>query len=796
MLKNYLVVALRSLRRQKGYAALNVAGLAVGMACVVLIGLYVRDELSYDRFHAHADRIVRLSVDFVVEGEVSENVSSQGLLAPALEADLPEVERAVRIIGDTPVFAAGGQLFEEAAVVYADPGLFEVFDGLRLLRGDRATVLAEPGSLVLSERLARKYFGESDPVGRTIMDRGQALTVTGVMADVPPQSTLRLDGAIALATATDPGWWYQNWLSVNFTTYALLEEGTALDAFRAKLPAFARRQAGDELREAEQGMVFHAERLIDLHLRSSRAESTGSLPRLLTLGAVALFVLLIACVNFTNLATARSVERAKEVGVRKTMGAGRGGLAVQFLAEVVVLSMLALVVALGLVQLALPPFETLAGKVLSLRGLGPGLIVLVGLALVTGLLAGVYPALALSRFQPVQVLRGRFSGGRQGVALRRGLVVLQFGISVALIAATAVVYNQLRYLQERDLGFDAGSAETGQLVTLGFGGDEGVVERLAAIKARFESHPAVLGVASSLTVPVGGHPEAGGTIGRPGGGMRDFTVEAYLVDTAFVDVYGMALVAGRKPGAETTSDSLAGYVLNETAVRAAGYPGPEAVLGTRASFWGIDGEVVGVVRDFHTRGLQEPVAPLALVATDEYQSVLTLRVQTASLPQTMRELEATWREVAPQRPFTVEFLDAAFGAQYDAERRFGRVFGVFAGLAIAVACLGLFGLAAYTAQQRTKEIGIRKTLGASVGGLVVLLTKDTVALVAVAFTLAVPAVYVGMGRWLDGFAYRTEIGPGVFVGAGLLVLVVALLTVSGQALRAASIDPVKSLRYE
>jgi putative ABC transport system permease protein len=795
MLQNYLVVAFRSLRRHRGYAALNVAGLAVGMACVVLIGLYVADELSYDRFHPSADRIVRMGVDMVTEDEVGVNVSTQGVLGPALAADLPEVEHVVRLTGGGHVFRAGGRLFEEAGILYADAPLFQVFDGLRLLRGDPATALAAPGSLVLSETLARKYFGDADPVGRTLLEGERALTVTGVMADLPANSHLQFDGALALSTAEDPGWWFDNWFAVEFLTYVRLRDGADLAAFRAKLPALVERRAGAAMREAGQGLVLHAERLPDLHLRSDRGERTGSLPNLVALGVIALLVLVIACVNFTNLATARSVERAKEVGVRKALGAARGGLAVQFLVEAVVLSGLALAVALGLVALARPAFEALADKTFALRDLAPMLPALAALALGTGLLAGAYPALALSNFRPAAVLRGRFATGRRGVVLRQGLVVLQFTISVALLAGTAVVYTQVRFMQERDLGFDAGSGAT-QLLTLGFGGDEAVQARLDAVKQRLDAHPAVLGVASSLTTPVGNHPEAGGTLERPDGQARDFTVEAYLVDAAFVDVYGMRLVAGRKPGAETTSDSLSAYVLNEAAVRAAGYARPEDVLGRSASFWGMDGEVVGVVRDFHTRGLQEPVAPLALVATADYQSVLTLRVRTAGLPQTLRDLEAIWREVAPQRPFTYAFLDAAFGAQYEAERRFGRVFGLFAGLAILTACLGLFGLAAFTAQQRTKEIGIRKALGATAAGIVGLLTRDAVKPVAGGFVLAVPLVYVAMSRWLDGFAYRTEIGPGVFALAGLTALAVALLTVSGQALRAAAADPVKALRHE
>ena len=798
MLKNLLVVALRSLRRNRVYAALNVLGLAVGLACCVLVFLFVRDELSYDRFHPNADRIVRIGTDFEMEGGVQKYANSQGLLAPALEADLPEVEHAVRVIGGDFVVRVDDTVLQETNVAYVDSTFFLVFDGFRLLRGDPATALDAPGQAVLSESLARKYFGDADPIGQTLLDRDQPITVTGVMADPPPQSHLRLDAVVSLSTASDPGWWYRNWFSVNFQTYALLRSDTDFAAFEAKLPAFAERRAGDEMREMGNTFAFRPEHLTDVYLRSDRSPewARGDLGALRIFSAVALFVLLIACVNFTNLATARSLDRAKEVGVRKTLGAQRVQLGAQFLAEAVLLSSVALAVAFSLVQLALPAFNTLTEKSLALGDLGWGGLGFVGVALVAGLLAGAYPALMLSGFEPAAVLKGRFSTGRQGVALRQGLVVLQFAISVALIAATAIVFGQLDYMQSRSLGFDAGSDETGQLLAIEFGGDTNVQERLDAIKQRFAEHPDVIGVTSSITTPTGFHPSAGGEIERPEGGMRDFSVEPYLVDDAFVDVFGIELVAGRAPGHELISDSLAAYVLNETAVREAGFPSNEAVLGKKASFWGYNGEVVGVVRDFHTRGVQQPVEPVGIVVTDLYQSVLTLRVGTADLPRTLDELEAIWADVAPQRPFTARFLDEAFGAQYAAERRFGQIFGILAGLAIFIACLGLFGLAAYAVQQRTKEIGIRKVLGASAQNVVVLLTKDVLALVGIAFVLAVPVVWFAMDRWLDGFAYRIDLGALPFALAGAAALVIALATVSIHTLRAATADPVRSLRHE
>jgi putative ABC transport system permease protein len=433
---------------------------------------------------------------------------------------------------------------------------------------------------------------------------------------------------------------------------------------------------------------------------------------------------------------------------------------------------------------------------LALHDLGGGLAALVGLVAVTGLLAGAYPAVALSRFRPHAVLKGRFVARAEGAWLRRGLVVVQLSLTIALIAGTAVVYSQLDYMQNRNLGFDPGSPETGHLLALDFGGDAAVQERLDAIKQRLAQHPGVLGVASSLTVPTGGHPSAGGAVEAPNGQWRDFSVEAYLVDTSFVDVYDMTLVAGVRPGAATTSDSLVAYVFNETAVRAAGYGSPRDILGKQAGFWGTPGEVVGVVQDFHVQGLQHPVQPLALAALPTYHNYLTLRVRTEQLPGTLADLRQIWSEMAPQRPFAVRFLDDAFGAQYAAERRFGTLFGVFAGLAIVIACLGLLGLVAFAAQQRTKEIGVRKVLGASTTSVVALLTKEVVQLAGVAFVVAAPAIYWAMEQWLSRFAYRAEIGWGVVLASGLLALVVAASTAGVRAWHAARIDPTRALRTE
>ena len=796
MLKTQVLLALRSLRRTRGYAVLNVAGLALGMMCVILIALFVRDELVYDRYHPAADRIVWVTGDVDVDGQLEQNSSSQGVVAPTLVAALPSVEAAVRIIGAGERYTLGDRTVREKGIVYADPDLFRVFDGLRLLRGDAETALAAPGQIVVTESLAARLFGTADPMGRTMDGENGALTVTGVLADLPAQSTLRLDGAVSLATAPDPGWWYENWHAFAFDTYVRLREGASVDAFRASLPGVVERHAGEAEASAERPLALVATPLLDVHLRADRPAPNGTAGNettVLVFALVALFVLMLACVNFTNLATARSLERAREVGVRKTLGAARGGLAVQFLVEAILLSTLSLAVALVLVVLALPAMEAVTQRTLALGDLGVWSLALVGLVVATGVLAGAYPAFVLSRFRPADVLRGTFATGRQGAAVRRALVVLQFSVTAALLVGTAVVYSQLRYMQSRDLGF--GDREA-QLIALDLAGDEGLSEHLDAFKDRLASVPGVTGVTSSMSIPSGMHASAGGAIERADGSPQDVSVEIYLADAAFADVYGLDLVAGRLPRPAEASDESAEYVVNEATVRLLGETAPEMLLGRSAGFWGMPGTIVGVLRDFHTQGLQQPVEPLGLATADMFQNIVTVRVPTGGVAAALAGIETVWSATAPGLPFEPQFVDEAFGRQYDAERRFGRLFVGFAALAVAIACLGLFGLAAHAAAQRRKEIGVRRVLGATVLQVVSVLTRDMLGVVLVAVALGVPAALFWMERWLDGFAVRAPIGWEVAVFAGGAVLTVALATVAGQALRAAAADPVHALRSD
>ena len=800
MLPTVFRTALRNLRRNRGFAGLNVAGLAIGFAVVIVIALYVRDERLVDRFHENADRIVRVDAAFEEEGGVGEpGAYTQGRLAPALEAEVPAVEATVRLVETDPVLRTKQTAVETGGLLLADPEVFDVFT-FPFVAGSPATALDRPGSVVLTESLAASLFGRADALGQTVYAGDDPLTVTGVMADVPRRSHLQFDGLISLSTVPDPGWWYENWFSVAFSTYVLLEEGVSPAAFDARLDGFAQAAAGDAMRDVGRTFTLHARPLADLYLTTSGGIGTygnGAALRVLTF--VALFVLVVAAINFTNLATARSLDRAREVGVRKSLGALRGGLAAQFLAEAVVLAVVSLGAAVVLAALALPALEALTGKPLSLLDLGPWWLGVAGLTVVTGLLAGAYPAFVLSGFRPAEVLKGRFATGRRGATLRRGLVVVQFGISVALIAATVVVFAQLQYVEGRDLGLDLGGEAT-ELVTVPFAGDSTVVSRLGVIQDRLSDLPGVVGVTASVAAPTTGGPGATGAVDGPDGVSREATVDFVIADADYADVYGLTVLAGRAPREPAAEDGPREYVLNETAVRAVGYAEPEGALGQSAGFWGMPGTVVGVVRDYHIRGLQQAVDPLAITTASggiaTFQNVLTLRVRRDGLPATLVAVGGVWADLAPTRPFTYSFLDEDFAAEYAAEREFGRLFAVFAALAIAIAVLGLFGLAAHAAQLRRKEIGVRRVLGASVADVVVRLTRGTVGLVAVGVALAAPAVVWGMSRWLDGFAYRTDVGWEPLAVAGLAVLAVAVATVGGLSARAAAADPVHALRAD
>ena len=808
MLKNYLTIALRHLRRRPGYAFINGVGLAVGIAACVLIGLWVRHEASYDRFHAHADRTYRL-VETRPTPEGAERVAATaGPVAPAMVEELPGVEAAVRVaqIGRVTV-ERGDVRFYVGDYLLTEPSFFDVFD-FELAQGDPATALSDPGTVVLTDVAARRYFGDEDPLGKTLsIENFGESTVTGVLEPVPETSHLQFSLLLPFATVAEgfepwEGWigdWAPYWRAL--TTYVVLDEHASPTDVGAGLDALLARNTPTDALPQE----VRLQPLTDVHLYSADVEGgynaqPGNPAYLYIFSAVALFIVLIAGINYMNLATARSAERAREIGVRKAAGGRRGQLALQFLGEAVLLAVAALGLGLLLAWAALPAFNVLSGKTLAFGDVfQPAVLAAVVLGtLALGLVAGSYPALYLARLDPSRALKG--TEGRAGGAawLRRGLVVTQFALSIVLIAATLVVARQLDYVQAKRLGFNAE-----QLVTVDINSGD-VRENAETVRAEMLRHPSVREVAVSSRVPGDWKGIAEVEVLREGAGEDD-VLSAYFIGASetFLDTYEIDLADGRNFEAARGTDTSA-VLLNRAAVEALGLGRPvDATIRLQddpaRSGADVRFRVIGVVEDFHFQSLYEPVRPLVLGFEDnpvEAIDYFTARIEAGQAQAALDHLRVVGERFDPAHPFEYNVLDQRLAEVYEADRRVGRVFGIAAGLAVLIACFGLFGLAAFTAERRTKEIGVRKVLGASAAQITLLLSKEFARLVLIAFVAAAPVAYLAAQRWLDGFAYRTALGADVFLLAGGLALAVALMTVSYHALRAATADPVESLRYE
>ena len=799
MFKNYLKIALRNLKKHAGYTIINILGLAIGMTCCVLIALYVWDEVTYDRFHENAERIYRLRIERYASGGESElTATASGPMAPAILQDFPQVEQAARISQRTYLVEQGDRRFYEEDFFWADSSFFEVFS-FPLLRGNPATALTAPYSVVLTEAMAQKYFGRADPMGQVLTIEERDLTVTGIVEAAPAQSHFRFDFLGSFTTlevlAEEPSseW---NWWSLSYYTYLLVAEGASIEALQEGLRELPSRYIGDQESVSGYRQFLYLQPLTDIHLTSHyryELQPNSYTAYVYIFSAIALFILLIACINFMNLATARSAQRAQEVGLRKVLGANQGQMIKQFLGESVFLSLLALVLALVLIQVLLPAFNQLASKELALHYIqqAPLVLAMVVFAVVVGLIAGSYPAFVLSSFRPVEVFKGRVRKGASGVFLRQGLVVLQFAISLVLIVGALIVFQQLDFMQTKNLGF-----EKEQMLVLRVRNNEAVIESYEAFKDELRKQPAVLNAAFSSSIP--GRDQFTNVISRQQG-MNEEGQTMYILaaDYDFAETYGLEMVTGRALSEEYPSDDTSAFVINEAALKALGWQTPDEALGQELTRQFSDTrEVVGVVKDFHFQSLQHSIDPIVFQIRQSWYGYVSVRIGTDDVPATMAAIDAVWQTFSPDRPLEYFFLDDDYDRQYRTEQQISKIMTVFTMLALFIACLGLFGLAAFTAEQRTKEIGVRKVLGASVAGIVLLLSKDFVKLIGIALVVAVPLGYFGANWWLNDFAYRIDISWPIFLIAGLTALGVALLTVSYQSVRAALADPVKSLRYE
>jgi putative ABC transport system permease protein len=797
MLRNYFILAFRNLVKHKAFSVINISGLTVSLVACLMIGLYVRHELNYDTFHVNHKRIYRLVTDVETPTETQNLSITSGPMAAGLQGAFPEVEAVVRVMKNNLLVQVGEKPFQENEVFFADSTLFDVFS-FRLLQGDPRTALAAPFSIVLTESTARKYFGTAEALGKTLLVEGTATTVTGVVGDVPPNSHLQFDLLASLSTFTQvfaPGI-DKGWDDFNFYSYLLLREKADPARLAAKFPGFLEGHMGQLMRDDNRRYNLLLEPLSDVYLRSKRSQGVagGSLGNVYLFAIIAGFILLIACTNFVNMMIAQSSERAREVGMRKVIGALRRQLTFQFLSETFLQTFIAFLLAVVLCRLLLPSFEMLSGKQID-----PGLLqdptywlTTAGLLLLISVSAGFYPALVLSRFKPIAVLKGRFTSTQEGVLLRKVLVVVQFVISVGLIAGTAIVYKQLNYMRSQELGF-----QKDQMLLVRLHSGEDMHRNLEVLRREFSALPGVKSVAFSSHTPGESSKTAPVDIENPAGQMQLANVGVYYVDFNFLDQYGIKPVAGRIFSPLFATDSTQAMVVNEAAVKALGYASPEAIIGKRFAHNGRQGAIMGVIKDFHQTSLRHKITPLTLqVAPDHHPRFISISIKGNRSVATLTAAEAVWKSVLPRRPFEYSFLDEVLDRQYRAEERFGELFLYFAGLAICIACLGLLALSAYNASQRTKEIGVRKVLGASASNIVALLSKDFLKLVLVAIVIATPISWYAMDQWLQDFEYRTQMGYWVFALAGLGALGIALLTISFQAIKAAVANPVKSLRSE
>lgn len=791
MLKNYLKIALRNLVRHKAYSAINIFGLAIGIACCLFIALYVQDELSYDRFHENVDRIYRLVPDLNTPEGPRELAQSSPPLASALRNTFPEVFEAVRFVRTRGLFAVGEKRFYENEVFYADASVFDIFT-YPLRQGDPATALQAPNSIVITQEFSQKYFGDDDPLNQTLtVNNERTYKVTGVLEKIPHNSHLPFDALVSHATleAINPSWVHE-WGAFFYQTYILVPEHFDPVVFETKLPDFVTSTVG------EAGfMILHLQRLTEIYLHSHRRGEVGvraNAPLVYIFSGVAVFILLIACVNFMNLATAKSSERAKEVGMRKVVGARRRQVAKQFLSETMLLSFIASAFALAICYQLLPYFNQLAGKEIAFSVFANSalLVPLSILTLLVGVIAGSYPAFVLSGFRPNIVLKGAFKATSSGRRLRMGLVVFQFTLSVLLIIGTAVILRQVDFLRNQYLGFD-----DEHILVIDFRGDDTVREKADVMKNELLGYPDIQAVSLSSSVP-GRGPVYEHTIVIDNADSLDIFFGSYAVDYDFIENYGIEMAGGRQFSPEFRQGSTQATIINEAALSKLGWSSPEQAIGKKMDQGGLQSRIIGVAKDFNFNSLHELVEPLCLMVAPENFRYFSLRIQAANPQRLIAELETKWRAFAPHLPFDYFFLDDQLDAQYRAEMRFGQVFGVAAGLAIFIACLGLFGLAAFATQQRTKEIGIRKILGAGVAGIILLLSKDFVKLILISLIIAIPVATFVAKQWLENFAYRTELTIDLYVMTGLVTLLIAIFTISFQAIKAALANPVEALRYE
>jgi putative ABC transport system permease protein len=783
MFKNYLKVTFRKMLRQKLFSLINISGLAIGMAICILILLWVQDELNYDRFHTNAENIVRVVIYDQNYGMRWPVVSIP--VGPALKQDFPEVLDMVRV-GDTYGLITSGEKKHDEYGAYVDPSFLDIFS-FPMIMGNPETALSMPASVVISRELAEKFFGDSDPLGESLrLNQDLDLTVTGVIEDMPQNSHFDLDFLVSFEIYRKRDRDPDNWGRFQIYTYILLQESASYKDLATKVSGLLQQH------NVREGPKLELEPLTRIHLYAS--DGRGDIRYIYIFAIVAVIILAIACINFTNLSTARSSTRAKEIGMRKVIGAGKSDLVRQFIGESVLISLISFVCAVMLVWLLLPTLNNLTDKHLTLNTHGNWTLLagFVGIVLFAGFLAGSYPAFFLSSFKPGNILKSSLiplhRGGKKRTLFRKALVVSQFAVSIFLIISTFAIFKQLHFIRNKNLGY-----QKDHIISIPLRGNAS--QQYEAFKNELLRDSRILSATGVSESPV--------VIGKIHNGYewegkdpeKESRMYEVLVDHDFIKTLDITIVQGRDFSKDYATDISKAFILNEAAVKGMDINSP---VGKDFSFGDRMGTIVGIVKDFHFRPLHEEIGPLVMFCVPGNFNRLCLKIRPESygLSGTLRYIESVWEKFAPDFPFQYTFLDAAFDRLYRSEQKTGRIFGYFTFLAIFISCLGLFGLSVQIAEQRTKEIGIRKVMGGSVSGITLRLTGDFIKWVAVANLIAWPAAYLAVMIWLRNYAYRTNVGVIIFILASAVALLIAFVTVSFQAIKAAVADPVKTLRYE
>jgi predicted permease len=782
MFRNYLKIAFRNTVRQRGYSILNIAGLAIGMACCILIFLWVQDERSYDRFYPDHDRIYHAyRENHRPTGDIGHSTVTPAALGPALKQMYPDIVDAARY--GINMFAVGSseKRFAEQ-IVFVDQSLFKIFS-FEFIYGDPDKVFSDVTNIVISEEMARKHFSDGNPIGKSLrIENWYDAVITGVVKEFPGHTHLKKASVYFPFELYRPLWRrdLNDWSTNNYKTYVLLHESIDAKDLEAKIGGIIKEH------HPESVSILKLRPVTDIHLHS--LGGGGLITYIYIFLGMAVFILIIACINYMNLATARSSRRAREVGIRRVVGANKMQLARQFFSESIMIAFLALVFAVILVELLIPVFNGITGKHLSMDFSLNTLIMLVATAFVTGMISGVYPAIVLSSFQPVKVLKGSTGRNHGSAWFRRILVVVQFSLSIFLIIGSLVVFRQVEYIRGMDLGYDREN-----VIWFNMGGE--IRQKFPAVKEKLLEHPAIISLTRVNTPPIWAESSVSSSNVRWEGqkaGENVAILNIMGVDPEFSETFKIEMIEGHFFDWDMPSELESGWILNETAVKAMGLESP---IGARFTVWDEEGTVIGVVKDFHFSSLHDAIQPLAMKAGWGVDNIMA-RLADDDIQAGITHIEASLKEMIPGYSLKYRFLDDMFNEEYIAEQRSSSIMKYITILAIFISCLGLFGLASYTAEQRTREIGVRKVLGSSVSGIVLLLSKEFTRWVLIANIIAWPAAWFAANRWLQNFAYRTPVGWWIFIVSGLIALVFALLTVGFQAFKAAVINPAESLRYE